>query len=270
MRRICVFLLTITILAVAAGCTGKTDSPESVAKAYYEALLAGKYDAAYSLLSKADQKALSQEEFTQWQTLAKQTEEIKSYKLSGVKDAADYKDPVGNTYPKAAIVKVSETDFVHKDQKESSFEYERILVQEDGQWKVDRAETRPMYLHRIYSAYKSIGDQYNSGTGQAKDPAKAIEAYQKALSYENGDINLYFTVALSYLNQKKPADTIVWAEKGMAQTQDKPALSEFMNLKGVALQMQGSSTEALEAFKDAVRLNPLNQNAADNLKLSQE
>jgi len=265
------YLFPICILSIAliSGCSAPAPAtPDKALDTYFKDIAAGDYTTAYSLLCKADQKLITSDEFVQWQTLAKKTDEVKTASLTPEKETKDFKDSSGNTYTRAELIKVKETDFSHSKNKEAVYEYERQMVWEDNAWKLARLESKDAYQHRFYAAYVDLGNQYKTGSGQVKDYAKSVEMFQSALKYKPDSSELCFQIALGYLNLQKPVDSEKWARQGISKTKDSTALSELQNLLGVTLQMQGKNSESRAAFKEAVRLNPKNQNAVDNLNLS--
>lgn len=267
LKRFTLALMIAAIVMIAAGCqSGPQDTPASPLNRYFDAILAQDYATAYKQLCKADQAVVTLEDFTVWQTLYKQTEEIKSYKLGTGKELSNFKDPFGNRYPRASEFTVSQTDFVHQSQSDNTYEYTRTVVMEDGVWKISRGETADIYQHRIYYGYTTLGTMYAEAKGVEADPAKALDYFTKALDYNESDINLYFQTALLNLNLKQPAAAESLCKRALAKEPETEMASELQNLMGVALVMQEKKTDAQKAFEAAVQINPNNQNAVNNLQ----
>lgn len=267
LKRFAQALMIVTLLIITAGCqSGPQDAPAAPLNKYYDSLLAQDYETAYSQLCQADQAVISQEDFITWQTLYKQTEEIKSFKLGNSKELDNFKDPFGNRYTRAVEFTVSQTDYVHQNQSDNTYEYSRIVVMEDGAWKISRGETADIYQHRIYYGYTTLGTMYAEAKGVEADPAQALTYFTKALDYNESDMNLYFQTALLNLNVKQPAEAESLCKRALAKDPESEMASELQNLMGVALIMQERKDEARKAFEAAVQVNPANENAQNNLK----
>ncbi len=267
LKRFAPVLLITALMIIAAGCHASSqEAIDAPLNRYFNATLAQDYSTAYSQLCKADQAVISSEDFTTWQTLYKQTEEIKSFKLSAGKDVNNFKDPFGNRYARASEFTITQTDFDHQTKSENTYEYTRTVVFEDGTWKICRGETADIYQHRIYYGYTTLGAMYAKGKEVAPDPEKALMYYTKALDYNASDINLYFQIALLNLNAKQPAEAESFCKRALSQNPEAAAASELQNLMGVAMTMQERKDDARKAFEAAVELNPDNQNAINNLQ----
>lgn len=266
LKRLVLAMMLAAMVMMAAGCQpGTQDAPATTLNKYFDAILSGDYPTAYNQLSQADQAVITLEDFTIWQTLYKQTEEIKSYKLGAGKELSNYKDPFGNRYPRASEFPITQTDFVHQSQSDNTYDYTRTVVMEDGAWKISRGETADIYQHRIYYGYMTLGTMYTDGKGVEADPAKALDNFTKALAYNESDLNLYFQTALLNLNLKQPATAEELCKRALAKEPEADMASELQNLMGVALVMQEKKEDAKKAFQTAVEMNPDNQNAANNL-----
>jgi len=128
MKKICVFLI-VSLLAIAlpaiSGCGGEdtSESPREVADKYMKASVALDVDAAYNLLSQADQDNLSKE---QMQAQAEQMEGISfSYELGEEKISGDKA-----TVEVTLVVENEETG------ESESLEQTLNLIKENGAWKI--------------------------------------------------------------------------------------------------------------------------------------
>ncbi len=266
LRRFTALFLLLALTVTAAGCQADTaGAPDTPLRTYFDALKAQDYAAAYSQLCQADQAAVSAEDFVVWQTLYRQMEELKDYRYSAGKEVSGYKDPFGNRYPRAVEFTITQTDFLHQDQSQNTYDYTRTVVLEEGVWKICRGETPDIYQHRIYYGHATLGAMYAEGKGVEKDTAKALEHFTNALNYNESDFNLYFQTALLNLNASRPAEAEALCVRALAKNPDGENASELQNLMGVALMMQDRKEEAKKAFQAAVDLNPANENAVSNL-----
>lgn len=266
LRRFVSLLLLLTILLAFSGCqTESQGAPETPLNTYFTALINQDYTTAYNQLCKADQAVVSPDDFNTWQTLYKQTEEVKSFKLDAGKPLDNYKDPFGNRYSRAVEFTITQTDFLHQTQSDNIYDYTRTVVYEDGVWKISRGETADIYQHRIYYGYTTLGTMYAEGKGVEADSAKALSYYTSALDYNATDMNLYFQTALLNLNAKNPAEAEALCKRALANEPEPAFASELQNLMGVAMTMQERKDEAQKAFEAAIELNPENKNAVNNL-----
>lgn len=255
------------ILLITAACSATNDDAQNAPlERYYDGLLAQDYNMAYSQLCKADQATISFDDFKLWQSLSKDTEELRAYKIKTSKELNVYKDPFGNRYPQAVEFTIEQTDFIHRTQAENTYEYPRTVVLEDGKWKISRGESPELYQHRIYYGYLILGNMYEEGQSVEKDAEKAIENYTNALSYNETDVNLYFKTALLNLNSQRPDVAESLCQKALSKQPEPEMGSELQNLLGVALMMQTRKEEAKSAFTAAIELNPQNSNAVNNLQ----
>lgn len=265
-KRFTLILSLAFLFSFATGCqAGSQETPQTPLKIYYESLLSNNHGAAYAQLCKADQAVVTAEDFNTWQTLYKQTEEMKAFKLSSGKELDNFKDPFGNRYARAVEFAVTQTDYVHQSKSENTYDYTRTVVLEDGKWKICRGEAADIYQHRLYYGYSTLGSMYEEGKGVEPDPAKALIYYTNALEYNESDMNLYFQTALLNLQAKNPQAAEELCRRALSKQPDPVMASEIQNLMGVSLTMLERKEDAKKAFEEAIKLNPENENALGNL-----
>ena len=266
-KHVLIICMTLLITVLMVGCqSGSPESPKTPLDKYFEALLKNDYSTAYNQLCKADKAVISEDDFKTWQTLYKQTEEMKIYKLNSSKELDSFKDPFGNRYPQAVEFSITQTDFVHSSQTDNIYDYTRTVVLEDGQWKICRGEAADIYQHRLYYGYSTLGAMYAEGKVVEKDSSKALSYFTSALVYNESDMNLYFNAALLSLQAKQAAEAEALCKRALSKNPEASMESDIQNLMGVALAMQERKDEAKKAFEAAVKLNPDNLDAAGNLK----
>ena len=123
---VCAALLVMTV-GVSLGCGGGGSSgktPTEVADAYMEATVSLNVDAAWELMSKADQESISKEEMA-----ASVTEEMQSLQLSYTLGEETIE---GDTA--TVEVTLTVTDKTSGESEEVTDQLD--LIKEDGEWKV--------------------------------------------------------------------------------------------------------------------------------------
>jgi tetratricopeptide (TPR) repeat protein len=98
------------------------------------------------------------------------------------------------------------------------------------------------------------------------DYTGAIEMYKKALQSDKNSIHAHYELASSYLSLKDYANTLKHADKVIARNQD--YVDQAYILKGSALDLSGRKTEAVQAYKAALKKFPKNHLLYYNLALT--
>jgi tetratricopeptide (TPR) repeat protein len=98
------------------------------------------------------------------------------------------------------------------------------------------------------------------------DYTGAIEMYKKALQSNKNSMHAHYEMASSYLSLKDYANTLKHADKVIARNQD--YVDQAYILKGSALDLSGRKTEAVQAYKAALKKFPKNHLLYYNLALT--
>jgi len=119
----------------------------------------------------------------------------------------------------------------------------------------------------IFAQQKDIVDIGKGNEAYKKQEFdKAQDFYRKALELSPKNATASFNLGNALFRDKKAEE----AEKifGLAaeNTEDKLSRADAEYNKGVALTMQKKTAESIEAYKDALRLNPTDSMARENLQ----
>ena len=119
----------------------------------------------------------------------------------------------------------------------------------------------------IFAQQKDIVDIGKGNEAYKKQEFdKAQDFYRKALEVSPKNATASFNLGNALFRDKKAEE----AEKifGLAaeNTEDKLSRADAEYNKGVALTMQKKTAESIEAYKDALRLNPTDSMARENLQ----
>lgn len=107
-------------------------------------------------------------------------------------------------------------------------------------------------------AWYSLGVAYNQ-TGQ---PAKAIEAYQRALRINSEDAGAWNNLGNAYDGAGQSANAIEAYQQALHIN---PEYANAWNNLGVVYEKAGQFAKAVEAYQQALRINPEHADAWDNL-----
>lgn len=118
----------------------------------------------------------------------------------------------------------------------------------------------PLLLSRIANLYAEIGDLFH-GVGESKE---AIEAYEKAASYQPTYIDIQTKLAVAYreIGKKSKALQVLRKIKNRASR-----YAPYWMALGVTYYSQKKMKQAHEAWKKALKLDPKNSSAKAYLRL---
>jgi Ca-activated chloride channel homolog len=126
-----------------------------------------------------------------------------------------------------------------------------------------------IFLFFYFAAYPQQATDYIRSGNEAykkQEFTKATEEYEKALSADPSSITAKFNKANSVYKQDKKVEA---AEQFSAITRsatDKETRSKAFYNKGVILSQQKNLEESIEAYKSALRINPEDKEARENLQ----
>lgn len=96
--------------------------------------------------------------------------------------------------------------------------------------------------------------------------AKASEEYRKALNADPSNITAAFNQANALYKQDKKVDAAIILTDVVAKTTDAAMRAQLYYNKGVILTQQKSLEESIEAYKNALRNDPKDLQARENLQ----
>jgi tetratricopeptide (TPR) repeat protein len=120
--------------------------------------------------------------------------------------------------------------------------------------KGDLGEAKQLFLRSLELDPNNWDAQYNLGLVYYKEKnyKKAEQAYLKIVD-QKSDANLFYNLALTYLKMEKYGETVSFAEKALEAN---PRDYYSFYLMGIALEEQGKTEEAIEAYKNNLNVNP--------------
>ncbi len=115
---------------------------------------------------------------------------------------------------------------------------------------------------------QDVNELIESGNNYYKkqEYAKASAEYLKALEKEPGNTTAKFNQANALFKQDKKVDAAVLFNDIASTAKDKALLSKAWYNKGVILSGQKNLEESIEAYKNALRNNPDDKDARENLQ----
>ena len=100
---------------------------------------------------------------------------------------------------------------------------------------------------------------------KAGDFSRAREAYAQALQVSPGNQTALFNLGNAQFREKQPDDALASFEQVIQQTGDRRVLADAWYNKGVVLSSQKKLEASIEAYKQSLRLNPMDSFARENL-----
>ena len=123
-------------------------------------------------------------------------------------------------------------------------------------------------LYALAQTAKPVNDAIQKGNTlyRQQQYQQAEAAYNEALSQQTGNTTARFNRANAYYRQSKNSEAVK-AYEGIIMDADKPEIkgNSFYN-KGVIMSGEKKLEESIEAYKNALRQDPANQQARENLQ----
>jgi Ca-activated chloride channel family protein len=101
---------------------------------------------------------------------------------------------------------------------------------------------------------------------KSKDYINAAEEYKRALEAEPGNLTAKFNLANSFYKQDNKVDAAQLFTGIASSTKEKSMLNMALYNKGVILSGQKNLEASIEAYKGALRNDPTDKNARENLQ----
>ncbi|MCC0566535.1 tetratricopeptide repeat protein [Brevibacillus borstelensis] len=251
MKRIALSLFVIFIITALVGCSPKGD-PKKTLEAYYTNIVNANYDAAYELLSEADKKATSKDDFVLYMTL-----NAELYKLNEA--IVTQAEKSSNTI----VFDVSEKRHNYMEDKESSISYQRSVVPENGEWKVFADKK---YGEQIAGLQNKIAWLHLEGRGgKKKSENEAASWFNQALERDPSYYLANYGLSIAYVQLSRFDDAITAANKFVGAAKEKDEQSNGYNVIGLCYESKGDREKAREAYQKSVELDPKNEYAKTNL-----
>ncbi|MFP3389480.1 hypothetical protein [Brevibacillus sp. SIMBA_040] len=124
MKRFTLSLFVMVLIAASVGCSPK-DDPKEALNRYYTNVMNANYEDAYAILSEADRKVNSKEDFVLFMKL-----NAELYKLNGIEIKNDEMDS------DSLVFTVAEKLHNNREDRDESVTYKRAVVTENDEWKI--------------------------------------------------------------------------------------------------------------------------------------
>ncbi len=256
--------LFITIL-VAGGCLYYakiylfiTGDPDSLINSYHQSIIDGEYVAAYDLLSEANKKMYTKDEFALYLSLNSSYIQYKDFQALV---ANEYRNKVldDNKFIKVIEYNVTETLIMGDDNNNAKKAYYKLYAVADaGRWRIYRLKED--LKHSISNQYTSIGYMYQTGKGKKMDIGIAEELFTKAISYDTDNPLPYSCLGFLYYQSDRFDNAIIMFKKNIVKDRDKQNKSDAYNMLAFCYIGKQDKQTALDCFELALQLNPENQN----------
>lgn len=125
-----------------------------------------------------------------------------------------------------------------------------------------------MLLYAGLCQAQEVNSLINKGNEAYKQQQyeKAAEAYKEALEADPNNATAAFNLGNALFKSKKYDEAIKQFEEIKQKTTDKSLQSQSFYNKGVSFSQQKKLEESIEAYKQSLRLNPVDSLARDNLQ----
>lgn len=254
------FLILILVLSFSlSGCAPKGD-PQEVINSYYQNLMDGNIDAAYNTLASATKKITSKDDFTLYQNLMPEISQFKSFKISKVTD--DKNNTLdGITFKNIAAFDVTQTMQYYYLNKDQTTTFRQYVVDDNGTWKIYRKVTKSDIAYN----FGLLGQMYADGKGKDKNLVKAVENFKKAAEVDSESIMPIYSLANVYFQLDRYDDSITEAKMVIDKSKDDKEKSDAYNILGLDYLNKNALSDAKGAFEQALKLNPDNEYAKNNI-----
>ncbi|MFF0831322.1 tetratricopeptide repeat protein [Brevibacillus sp. NPDC003359] len=251
MKRFTLSLFAIFLIATLYGCGPKGD-PKETLESYYTNVINANYDAAYALLSEADRKATSKDDFALFMRMNAELYKLNATEVKGAEKSGE-----------TVVFEVTEKQHSYTEEKDKSHTYKRSVVAENGEWKVFADKT---YGDSIAGQMVRIGQLHLNGIGEKKEnPNEAAIWFNKALQRDSAHNDANFGLALAYMKLGRFQESIDAAKKFVESETYNIKKSDGLNVLGVSYEAMRDVAKAKEAYQKAVESNPGNEYAKTNL-----
>ncbi|MBB6716274.1 tetratricopeptide repeat protein [Clostridium gasigenes] len=261
-------ILSISIIIVMSffivGCAGPKGDPTQTLNQYYEKIKANNIEGAYDLLADETKENFNKEDFVKWQELQKEISDFKEFK---VEKTSEYKEKEWDSIKFKNVVEFNVTEKVQNlsVDKEETQNYKRMVVNNNGEWKVYREKTDTKEL--IANSLTMVSWLYIEGKGgKSKDLNRAAIILNDALKYKSDLPDTHYALARTYAELGRFDEAIEPVNNFLQKTEDKEEQSDGYNILGIIYESKVQKNKAVEYYSKALELNPNNQYAKTNLQ----
>ncbi|APM37369.1 tetratricopeptide repeat protein [Clostridium kluyveri] len=256
-------IMSIVILSVGfVGCAPKGD-PAQVLNSYYDNIKNGDAEAAYDTLAEASKKNFQKEDFIKW---IKTQSETYTFKGAKVDKGNEYKNKkLDNvTYENAVEFNVADSSHDNYNNKDTSVNYKRYVVNDNGEWKVYREKENGKDV--LTDSMNDLAWMYIEGKGKDKDLNQGATILNEAIKISPSYNESYYALSYVYSHLERYDESISAANKYIENTKTNEEKSNAYNILGLGYEGKKDYENAKKYFNQAIQLDSNNQYAKTNLQ----
>lgn len=243
--------------------------------AYMNAIQAGSYDVAYGLLSKYNRKRIFKKDFIKWQKLVSRIHQVLDYNLFPIASKDQNLDEIDYLEShKYMIFRVQVREMSRLLNKEEDDTFNRILVNEDGQWFIFLMNDNVKKIIKKYDRIVALWDQKTEMTLKAK--------FKNSITYSTGWVSKQlflfnleheqlrylryqstFSIVAFFIDNEKKKDVKMWQNLTEILERHTRILDSICRLRSNLILVLLPETNLESAYKTQ---NKLLQTLSQNLK----
>ena len=266
LKKLILSLLCFLVALVMLGCGKPSGDPKAVLQKYYTAIETGDALAAYECLTEKIKANVNKDDLVNRLKVQRIFSTYKGYSLGTATDQGE-KELNGQKYKNVFSFTVSEKIVRHGQDKETFGNYVTYVVNDNGNWRVHS----PIYddPKKVFSnTYANLGWYYLQ---ESKDYnlVEAIAALKKAVQYNDNNFSAHWGLARAFSQAKRFTEAIVEAKKAIEIAEDNKAKGTAYVELGVIFANTNNYYESAIAFQEAIKVDPENEYAKNNLRVQQ-
>lgn len=263
MKKYLKVLITVIVLLGLVGCSSapKGESAQ-VLNDYYQNIKDGNIEGAYDKLAEASKKNFAKEDFIMCKKIDKEVTTLKETKVEKSAESKD-KELDGVKYKNVVEFNVIEKVQDLQENKETTRNYKRNVVNDNGTWKVYREKENGK--DEVAEASTYLAWMYIQGKGKTKDLNKAATILNDGLKYSKDYSETYYALGWTYEYLERTDEAINATNTYISKEKDNKGKSNGYNLLGVIYASKDDANKAKEYYNKALELDPNNQYAKTNL-----
>ena len=258
-RFLSIILTAVMLIAVVStscnapmkyGDTIPFDNPETILKNYFSLMAANDYGKAYDMLSIETRKGFTKDQFLELQDLYTQSNYIFTNAVSTIQEGN--LPAVDSVRYASASLFSSKLDYADGNAGVTSTQQMNYyIVAEDGSWKVHLPNSKITYQNFIVYALTRLGLMYSAGTKVAVDKAKALEYFQKVLTYVPKNSIIHTYAALTCLDLEQYDQAMTYINKAAGETKKNEELINIYCVKAAIYAKTNKTADANKWFDKA-------------------
>lgn len=262
-----VAIISLIILSFGfSGCAPKGD-PAQVLNDYYDNIKNGNAEAAYEDLANASKKNFQKEDFIKWVKTQSESYPFKSAKLD---KSNEYKNKKLDSivYKNAVEFNVIDSSHDNYNNKDTSVNYKRYVVNDNGKWKVYREKENGKDV--LADSMNDLAWMYIDGKGKDKDLNQAASILNESIKVNPSYNATYYALASAYCTLERYEESISAVNRYINNAKSNEDKSDAYNILGLDYKGKEDYGNAKKYFNQAIQLNSNNQYAKTNLQQLQQ